>query len=144
MNRVDLVRSAFNLDNPNSLSYIADDFQWSDSLGSPPMNKAEWTKMSETMRAAFPDLGHVIEDIRQEGDQVLVTSRFTGTFTNDFDLTAIGAGKLPATGKSVDFPSSTARVSFGGDKITKIHDLSTGPDAGMQGFIKALGVGARQ
>jgi predicted ester cyclase len=144
MKRVDLVRSAFDLDNPNSASYLADNFQWSDSLGSPPMNKSAWLGMGDTMRSAFPDLSYVIEDIREEGDGVAVTGRFAGTFTNDFDLSPAGMGTFRATGARVNFPSSTALVSFEGDKISKIRELGTGPDAGMQGFLKALSVAAGQ
>ena len=50
----------------------------------------------------------------------------------------MGMGVIPATGQPVSFPSSTNRVSFEGDKIVHNQDLSTGPDAGVQGFLNAL------
>jgi hypothetical protein len=88
--------------------------------------------------SAFPDVSTVIEDIREEGDG-LVSSHLGGTFTNDFDLAAMGMGVIPATGAALDFPTTTFPVSFYGDKISKPHDPDTGPDAGMTGFLKALG-----
>jgi hypothetical protein len=38
------------------------------------------------------------------------------------------------------FPTSTIRISFDGDQISRIHDPATGPDVGTAGFLKALGV----
>jgi hypothetical protein len=71
---------------------------------------------------------------------VVVTSHWEGTFVNDFDLSALGLGVAPATGKAVVFPTSTIRISFDGDQISRIHDPATGPDVGTAGFLKALGV----
>jgi hypothetical protein len=70
----------------------------------------------------------------------VVTTHFSGTFTNDVDLSAWGMGVMPATGKCIDFPSGTDLVSFDNGKISKLHSLDTGPDVGMPGFLKALGV----
>jgi predicted ester cyclase len=140
MNKIDIVKTAFNFDTPPEVSngYLSDDFQWSDSVGSPPMNKEAWIGMGEIMRASFPDVGNVIEEIRQEGENVFVVNHFTGTFKHDFDLSAMNMGVIPATGKAVKFPSSTVRVSFHGDKISGLQDLDTGPNAGMAGFLAAL------
>ncbi|MCL7453467.1 MAG: ester cyclase [Anaerolineae bacterium] len=95
--------------------------------------------MAKPLQSAFPDLSVVIEDIREDGDDVLVTSHYSGTFANDLDLSSVGMGAIPATGKGIVFPSQRDRVSFDGDQIAEIHNLETGPDAGMAGFIKALG-----
>jgi predicted ester cyclase len=140
MNKIDIVKTAFSFDTPPEVSrgYLADDFQWSDSNGSPPMNKAAWMGMGELMEASFPDVGNVIEEIRQDGEEVVVVSHFTGTFENDFDLSALNMGVIPATGKAVKFPSATTRISFDGDKISGIKDLDSGPNAGMAGFLAAL------
>jgi len=140
MNKVDIVKTAFSFDTPDEISYgyLSDDFQWSDSVGSPPMGKDAWIGMGELMKASFPDVGNVIDEIRQEGQDVIVVSHFTGTFKNDFDLSALNMGVIPATGKTVNFPISTNRVSFDGDKISRLKDLDTGPNAGMAGFMAAL------
>jgi hypothetical protein len=139
VNKKELINLAFNGDGPEEGYYLSDDFQWSDELGNPPMDRASWMAMAQPIEAAFPDLAVVIDDIREDGDDILVTSHYTGTFTNDLDLSSAGMGAIPATGKAIVFPSQRDRVCFDGDKISEIHNLETGPDAGMGGFIKALG-----
>jgi predicted ester cyclase len=140
MNKIEIVKAAFDLKNPEQATHYADSFQGTDSVGGQPMDKASWTGMGELLKASIPDLDHLISEIKADGDDVLVTSRFTGTFVNDLDLSAMGLGVLKATGKALEFPVGTARVTFEGDKIKEVHDLSTGPDAGMAGFLKVFGV----
>jgi hypothetical protein len=140
VNKAELVKLAFNGDGPEEGFYLSDDFRWTDALGNPPMDKAAFLAMAQPLQSALPDLSVVIEDIREDGDDVLVTSHYAGTFTNDLDLSAVGLGVIPATRKALVFPSQRDSVSFYGDKISEIHNLETGPDAGMAGFIKALGV----
>jgi hypothetical protein len=140
MSKRDLIKTAWNLDNTEAkrAGHLSDDFQWTDELGSPAMDKEGWLAMSRLMQSAFPDLSYAFEDIRERGECLEVTGRFAGTFSKDFDLSALGMGVIPATGAPVNFPSSTARVCFDGDKILEVHALDTGPDAGMPGFFKAL------
>lgn len=68
--------------------------------------------MGELMESALPDVSTVIEDIREEGDEVAATSHWEGTLTNDLDLSPMGAGVIPATGRAVVFPTSTVRIGF--------------------------------
>jgi len=140
MNKIELVKAAFDLDNPDRQAYWSEDFQRTDEMGNPPMTWEMWQAMDGLMRSAFPDLGLAIEDIRENGDGVVVTSRFSGTFTNDLDLSAMGMGVVPATGKAVKFPTGTDLVRFENGKICEMHNLDTRPDAGMAGFFKVLGV----
>jgi uncharacterized protein YxjI len=139
VNKSELVKLAFNGDGPEEGFYLSDDFQWSDSLGNPPMDKASFQGMAQPLQSALPDLSIVIEDIREDGDEAVVTSHYVGTFRNDLDLSSVGMGVIAATRKAIVFPSQRDRVSFDGDKISEIHNLETGPDAGIAGFIKALG-----
>ncbi len=142
MNRKELVKAAFNGDGPEQGFYLSDDFRWSDELGNPPVDKASFLERGRPLLSALPDLSIVIEDIREDGDNLLVKSHYTGTFTNDLDLSALGMGVIHASRKAFVFPSQRDRVSFDGDKISEIHNLETGPDAGTAGFLKALGVEA--
>jgi hypothetical protein len=137
MNKQDIVQAAFSMDLTGS--YLADSYQFTDSIGSDPVNKEMWLGMGQLMQMAIPDIGYVIESIEEDGEDFLVTGHFTGTFTNDLDLSAMGMGVIPATGQPLSMPSSTSRVSFEGDKIVRNHDLDTGPDAGIAGFLKGLG-----
>lgn len=140
MNRIDLARAALNLYDPERYSYFSDDFQFTDELGSPPLDRGMWIASSEPVYAALPDLAHVIDEIREEGDNVVVKTYMTGTFANDLDLSAVGLGVIPATGKALRAPTANLRLSFDGDKVSRIHNMDTGPDAGAPGFFKALGV----
>ena len=139
MNKIEIVKQAFDFDNPEGAQHLADNFQGTDSVGGPPLDKASWVGMGDLMRASFPDINYVIEDIHEHGDDVMVAGRFSGTFTNDFDGSAMGLGVIPATGMKVDFAVSTQTISFEREKITRNHSTDTGPDAGLAGFLKALG-----
>jgi len=143
MNKIDLVKATYSFDDfEGSAKNLSDDFQSTDSVGGPPFDKAGWIGMGQIFKNTFPDIKVVIEDIHEEGDSVMVTSYFTGTFTNDFDLSAMGMGVIPASGEMVTFPSNTTKISFDGDKISRSHDNDTGPEAGFPGLLKALGVKA--
>jgi hypothetical protein len=103
------------------------------------MDKDSFGAMGSLLESAFPDMSLDIDGIQEAGDGLMVTSHFSGTFTNDLDLSAMGMGVIPATGKMVVFPSQRDKVSFDGDKISEIHNKETGPDAGMAGFFTKLG-----
>ncbi len=138
MSKTELIKAANEWGSPDRSALYTDDFQFTNELGGPPMDKSAWLGMSDLMESALPDISTVYEDIREEGDSLFVTSHWEGTFTNDFDLSALGLGIIAATGKTVVIPGSTVRIDFDGDKIRAIHDPATGPDAGVAGFIKAL------
>jgi thiamine pyrophosphate-dependent acetolactate synthase large subunit-like protein len=140
MNKIELVRKVNDWSKPRRKDYYTDDFQLTNAQGAPPSDRDATLAMGELMQSAMPDVRTVIEDIREEGDDVLVTSHWEGTFVNDFDLSAMGLGVAPATGKAVVFPTSTVRISFDGDKISRIHNPATEPGTGTAGFLKALGV----
>jgi hypothetical protein len=140
MNKIELVKSAWDRSNPDAYAHHADDFQYTDELGSPPMSLESWLVFDRLMRSAFPDLSTPIDEIREENGDVVLTSQGSGTFANDLDLSAMGLGVIPATGECVTFPVGTVRVSFEGDEISRIHSLDTGPDAGLPGLLKALGM----
>ena len=139
MDKIELVKGINDWTNSRVEDYYADGFQLISSSG-PPFDKDATLMMRRLMKEAMPDIKTIIDDLREDGDDVLVTSHWEGTFTNDFDLSALGMGVVPATGKLVVFPTASVRVSFEGDKISKVYDPATGPDAGVAGFVKALGV----
>ncbi|HSR31714.1 MAG TPA: nuclear transport factor 2 family protein [Anaerolineae bacterium] len=139
MSKIELVKLINDWSKPLREDYYTADFQLTNAQGTPPMDRDSVLAMSELMQSAMPDIRTVIEDFREEGNDVVLTSHWEGTFVNNFDLSAMGLGVIPATGKSVIFPTSTVRISFDGDKISRLHDPATGPDAGMHGFLKALG-----
>lgn len=139
MNKTEILKEAFDFENREGGEHLAEKFQGTDSVGGAPLDKASWVGMGDMMKGSFPDINYVIEDIREQGDDLIVAGRFSGTFTNDFDASALGLSVIPATGKTVDFATSNQTISFEGDKISKIHNTDTGADAGLGGFLKALG-----
>lgn len=142
MSKVDIVKSVMiGSGNPNKAAVYADDFQVVNSVGEPQMDKNTWLGMETLILASFPDMEYVVEEIKEESDVVRLTGHFTGTFTNDFDLSNMGMGVIPASGKKITWPTSSDLISVEGDKITRWHILATGPDAGMAGFLRPLGVG---
>jgi hypothetical protein len=140
MEKVDIMKIVFSFDNfDESQQYLSEDFQGTDSVGGPVFDKAGWTGMGQMFKGSLPDIKVVVDDIQEGDDMLTVKSHFTGTFTNDFDLSAMGMGVIPANGQFVEFPPSTAEISFRGDQITKFHNTETGPEAGLPGLMKALG-----
>jgi predicted ester cyclase len=133
-------KTAFNFETPveEQKKYITDDFEFSDSMCGPVMNKDAWFAMGDMYRASLPDGGFVFDEIHQEGEDVIATGHFTGTFKHDLDLTTMNLGGIKATGKQIKFPSGTSRISFKGEKIYKNKDLTTGPNGGFAAFLAAL------
>jgi predicted ester cyclase len=121
--------------NSDQKKYYADDFQWSDSQGGPVTGKEDWFRMSNLIRTAMPDAGYVIDDIHKDGEDVIATGHFTGTFKNDLDLTSMNLGVIKATGRKLKFPVRTSRVSFSGDQIIRNHSLSSGPTDSLTDFL---------
>ena len=141
MDKIELLRKVNDWSQgPPKADYYTEDFQLTNAQGGPPSDRDATLGMAQLMKAAIPDIRTVIEEIREDGEDVVQTSHWEGTFTNDFDLSAMGLGVVPATGKAIVFPTSTIRVSFDGDRISRIHDTATGPDAGTSGFFKTIGV----
>ena len=120
-------------------SLLTDDFVFSGPVPK-PVNGPAWLDMSKNLKAAFPDLDYQFKIKGVNGNVVNISAQLKGTHKGDLDLTAMGMGVVPATGKAVVFPTSTIRISFDGDKISRIHDPATDPDAGPAGFFKAIGV----
>jgi hypothetical protein len=143
VNKIEICKKAFSFETPleEQREYYSDDYQFVDSVGGPPMDKEAYFAVGDLLQASIPDIDYTIDEIHQEGEDVLVTGHYSGTFEHDMDLSAMNMGVIPATGKAINIPGSTGRVSFSGDKISKIHDLTTGPNAGLAAFLAALGGG---
>jgi predicted ester cyclase len=118
--------------------YLTDDFQSLDKDGNVIMDKQAYIGMTHLLTAAFKDFRSMYSDLREEGDSVIVSYHFEGTHTGDFDLTAMGLGVIPASGKKIVWPEATAAFRIEGDKIASIKPY--GDSSGMEDFLAALGV----
>ncbi|MBI5032123.1 MAG: nuclear transport factor 2 family protein [Chloroflexi bacterium] len=119
-------------------SYCTNDFTYSGPLPK-PVNLQEWRGLASVFLKAFPDWNFNATVVREEGNVVHVTVRITGTQNGELNLTPLGMGVIPATGKSITLPQSPGRVTFAEDKIANFH-LDVGPGAGIPGILAQLGV----
>ena len=121
-----------------SAAYLSEDFQSLDKDGNVEMNKEAWVGMGHILLAAFTDYDWVRTGIREEGDFVIMSGRFEGTFTGDLDLSAMGMGVIPASGKEIDWQEASSKITVEGDKIVRLEQY--GDSGGLETFFAALGV----
>lgn len=117
--------------------HLSNDFQFLDTDGNVTMDKTAYIGFGYLLTSSLKDLKFVYSDIRAEGDDVRVSSHWEGTFTGDFDLSAMGMGVIPASGKMIIWPESSSLWKIEGDKILSIQDLTGG---GLGAFLAPLGV----
>ena len=118
--------------------YCTNNFTYSGPLPK-PVNLQEWRGLAGLFLKAFPDWNFNAKVSREEGNVVHLTAQVTGTQTGELDLTPLGMGVIPATGKSIALPQSPGRVTLAGDKIANFH-LDVVPGAGIPGILAQLGV----
>ena len=118
--------------------YFSPDFQSLDVDGNAQMTKESYLGFLSFLQASIPDMGVVIHDVREEGDSVLLRSHFEGTFAGDLDLSAMGMGVIPASGKKIVWPEATTKWKFDGDQIASIQ--AADDNGGVGPFLAALGV----
>lgn len=122
--------------------WLADNFTFHDpSAPQGPMNVDQWLGVSDSLHQAFPDLSYNFEVEREEGNQVWVSARFEGTHQNDWDLTPMGMGVVPATGRKISTGKSTTRGVVNNEgKIEKIEVVEQDDNAGMMAVLQQVGV----
>jgi predicted ester cyclase len=121
-------------------TYLSDDFQSLDKDGNVVMDKQAYAGIVQLIFSAFKDFTHVFGDLHAEGNNVIVSGHFEGTHTGDFDLSAIGVGVIPASGKKIVWPEASSAFKIEGDQIVSIKPV--GDSGGMEAFLAALGVKA--
>jgi predicted ester cyclase len=119
-------------------TYLSDDFQILDKDGNVVMDKQAYLGLNQLLSAAFKDFKAVYSDLREDGDNVIVSYHFEGTHTGDFDLSAMGLGVLPASGKKIVWPEESSEFKIKGEKIVRI--TPRGDSGGMESFLAGLGV----
>jgi hypothetical protein len=120
-----------------SKTYLSEDFQSLDKDGNVEQNREALVSVSQLMAAAFTDFKFVYSDIHEEDDGVIVIGQFEGVHTGDLDLSALGLGVIPASGKKIVVPSGN-KFKIEGNKIVSRQDY--GDYGGSSAFLAALGV----
>ena len=118
--------------------FFSDDFQNFDKDGKAVLDKEGLLAMGRMMRPSFTDYGFVLAELRQEDDFVIMTGHFEGILSSDLDLSAMGLGVIPASGKKIVWPEASAKLTFEGDKIVRMEPYAGA--AGLRAFLAALGV----
>jgi predicted ester cyclase len=119
-------------------TYLAEDFQSLDKDGNVQMNKEAYIGMARLLTSAFSDLKWVRSDLRQEGDSVIMSGHFEGKHTGDADLSAMGMGVIPASGKMIVWPEASVEYKVEGDKI--MSEKPHGGASGIGAMLAPLGV----
>jgi predicted ester cyclase len=115
---------------------FSDDFQNVDEDGNVLMNKEAYLGMVQLLYGALNDLTWVLADLREEDDGVVMSGHFEGTHTGDLDLSAMGMGVIPASGKKIVWDDATAKWTVQGDKIVRLEPH--GGASGLEGFLAPL------
>jgi len=121
-----------------SMATYSDDFAYLDENGNVLMDKQAYIGMGQLTFSAFNDFRWVLEDLREEDDGVIMTGHFEGTHTGDLDLSAMGFGVIPASGKEIVWSEAIVKWRVRGDKIVSLQPH--GGSGGIEEFLAPLGV----
>ncbi len=119
-------------------TYLSDDFTFSGPTPE-PVSADQWIGIMMGMRAAFPDLNYNLKITGYEDNKIMTTTQLAGTHTKDWDLTAMGIGVIPATGKTVSNPKEEGLMTIKDGKITS-YFINSKEEGGIPGMLKQLGV----
>lgn len=117
-------------------TYLSEDFQNLDRDGNVLLSREAYIGLSQLMAASFEGFKAVYSDLREVDDGVIATFHFEGTHARDLDMSAMGLGVIPASGKKLVWQDASAKFMVEGDKIVGIQDIS----GGMEWFLAPLGV----
>ncbi len=117
-------------------SLVTDDFVFSGATPQ-PVDKTAFLGLGHALLAAFPDWSFNASDFREEGDNVYLTVRITGTHSGT--LAAIpGAPPVPATGKHVELPAEQHVYTVRGGQASRLA-ITIPPNGGVAGLYAQVG-----
>jgi len=97
-------------------TYLSEDFQFAGPVPE-PIGKMQYVGLMNLMLAAFPDIDLGITVVGEDGNVVEVTHQLSGTHTGDLDLTPMGMGVFPASGRSFSMAQEHFEYVIEGDQI---------------------------
>ena len=119
-----------------SMKTYSDDFQYLDKDGNVVEDKQGYIGMSQMSFDSFDGFHWVHKELREEDGAVIMTGHFEGTHTGDLDLTAVGAGVYPASGREVVWPEASIKIEVSGGKFKSISEYAG--EGGIEAFIAAI------
>ena len=120
------------------LTCLSDDFTFSGPVPK-PLNAQEWMGTAAAMRAGFPDINYNSKIVSVDGGKATVSTQLTGTHTADLDLSKMGLGINPATGKSFSNPEEQGVMTVANGKISS-YDITPVEGGGLMGLLGQLGI----
>ena len=117
---------------------LSDDFQNLDQDGKVALTKEGILNLGRMMKAAFTNYGFALTKLSEKAEYIIITGHNEGIHTADLDLRGMGLGILPASGRKIEWPEASAKLTISGDKITRLEPY-TGT-AGLKAFLSALGI----
>lgn len=115
--------------------YLADNFQSYDSDSKPLMDKQGYIGFAQMFLNAFPDVMWVRSGLREVGDSVIMRGHFEGTHMGEVDLSAMGMGVIPASGKKIVWPEDSVEYKVEGEQV-----LSEKATSGLKEMLAPLGL----
>jgi hypothetical protein len=138
----DVARKLFNAlasgDADTYFSLVTEDFELIGPTPE-PLDAEAWFGIAQLMAEAFPDLNYHFRVTDEHGDHLHVATQLTGTHTGDFDLSPMGMGVIPATGKSFSLPGEVGSVALDGGRVAVI-EMEIPDGGGLMGILHQIGV----
>ena len=119
-------------------TYLAEGFNFSGPTPQ-PVSADGWMGIVVGMGGAFPDLNYNLKIVGVQDNKVMTSTQLTGTHTGDWDMTAMGMGVIPATGKTFSNPKEDGMMTVENGKITS-YFINAKEDSGVPGILKQLGI----
>ena len=142
MNALETVKTLIvaiqNGDFKTARTYLSDDFVFSGPVPE-PINREQWLGMSADLKKAFPDLNYRFATDGTSADVVNITAQLSGTHNGSLDLTFIGMGIIPASGKAFKATIESGKVNVKNGKIVSLALLPT-EGAGLMAILAQIGV----
>lgn len=117
---------------------LSDDLTFSGTTPQ-PIGKEAYLATLRTMFNAFPDFEYHSKILEADEQTVRYLSRISGTHTGELDLSNMGMGIIPPTGKSFRTAEDEGEITVKDGKITRIH-INASEESGIQGILRQLGV----
>ena len=117
---------------------VADDFAMTGPVPM-PVGKREFIGLMMAMLKAMPDWKFNATDFKEDGDQVTVPLRITGTHTGELQLPIPGLPAIPASGTKVSMPAEPSTFTVKNGQLAKLEVANT-PGGGVMGILSQLGV----
>lgn len=109
-----------------SEKYLSEDYKGYDTNGNVISDKETYIKSGLMLYKAFSGFKGILHNVTDDGESVIMTFHFEGTHTGDLDLSSMGLGVIPASGKKFVTAESKTRFVIKDDLIVSSYPISGG------------------